>query len=659
MGAERAKSSAIRVFISYSRRDLEIADRLVGALEREDIEVTIDRRDLPYGEEWLKELADFIAGADTVVALVSPAFIASKACNWELGQVKATNKRLMPVVIEKVAIEDLPEAIGKIHLLPAQGAFDFEIHLKPLAEALNTDRQWVKEHTRLAAQARQWLARGRAPALLLRGTALADAESWQDRQPKAAPQPSDEILELMLASRRAATSRQRAIAAGSLLAAAFAFALAGAAAFQWQRAETSYTAARTNLDSLIKDLAAEMQDAEGIPVETVQRILKNGERLAANLKEASGGDMRLEASRAAMFYEFGKTYQKIGRRDEAVKASDESLAIRRRLAAAHPQNLELAAALEESLDLAGDLEREQKQFPEAHELYGEAARTGLALNAKDPANPRYAVSLSKTLTRLGDLDCFGKNFFEAKGRYSDAFEKIKGVLRGSVGEPPPEVQRELTWNYNKIGDVSAGLKEYADADLAYSNGLCVREYLFSKDRTNTKLQHDISWSYSKIAGVKMQTGGFAGALDAAFASLAIRRKLAGSDPKNLIWRRDTAAALHQIAEVKAKAGDFSTARMFYLSAAEARLALKKEAPGDAGFAAAFQASMDGAKEALAKSLETRATPEERDYREVVAEEEMNAAAKAGAQARDPGACWNAILTGLRGRGAESGQSAVK
>ncbi len=292
MGAERAKSSAIRVFISYSRRDLEIADRLVGALEREGFEVAIDRRDLPYGEEWLKELADFIAGADTVVALVSPAFIASKACNWELGQVKATNKRLMPVVIEKVAIEDLPEAIGKIHLLPAQGAFDFEIHLKPLAEALNIDRQWVKEHTRLAGQARQWLARGRAPALLLRGTALADAESWQDRQPNAAPQPSDEILELMLASRRAATSRQRAIAAGSLLAAAFAFALAGAAAFQWQRAETSYAAARTNLDSLIKDLAAEMQD-EGMPVTTVQKILKNGERLAANLKAASGGDMRL------------------------------------------------------------------------------------------------------------------------------------------------------------------------------------------------------------------------------------------------------------------------------------------------------------------------------------------------------------------------------
>ena len=229
MGSQNTNSGAIRVFISYSRRDLEIADRLVEALDGEGFQVIIDRRDLPYGEEWAKELTDFIAGADTVVALVSPAFIASKACNWELGQVKDTNKRLVPLVIEPVPVADLPETIGKIHLLPPAGAFDFGLHLRALVNALNTDRQWIKEHTRLAGLARQWLTRGRAPALLLRGSALADAESWQDRQPRAAPPPSEEILELMLASRRAATKRQRAIAAGSLLAALFAFALAGLA----------------------------------------------------------------------------------------------------------------------------------------------------------------------------------------------------------------------------------------------------------------------------------------------------------------------------------------------------------------------------------------------------------------------------------------------
>jgi tetratricopeptide (TPR) repeat protein len=654
MSPRAQNSDAIGVFISYSQRDLLAADRLVEALEEEGFKVTIDRRDLPYGEEWLLELTEFIAGSDTVVALVSPAFIASRACNWELGQVRATNKRLVPVVIEPVVIEDLPETIRKIQLLPAQGAFDFEAHLKPLAEVLNTDRQWIKEHTRLADRARQWISRGRPAALLLRGSALADAEAWQDRQPKAAPAPSEEILELMLASRRAATRRQRAIAAGSFFAAIVAFALAAAAAFQWRRAETSYAAARTNFDTLIKVLAAEMQNAEGMTAETVNRILSNGQELAANLKEASGGDARLEATRGSMFYQFGKTYQKINRRAEAIKASNESLEIWRRLSTAHPHNQSYAAGLAESLDLAGDLEREQRQFTKAREFYEQSVRIGSALNAKFPANVDYTVQLSKTLIRLGDLDRFDKKFAEAKERYAEAFEKTKAALRRTRSEPPIGLQRELTWNYNKIGDVSADLKDYAGADAAYKNGLCAREYLSSKDPGDTQLQHDISWSLSRIASVRLQTGDFSGALDAEFASLAIRRKLAEtSDPKNRIWRRDLAASLHQIGEIDAKAGDYASAIAFFVAASEARLALKKDAPEDAAIAASFQASMTRAREARAKRLEQQADWTERPYREAVAEEEQAAAARARANARDPSVCFNAIIEGLRAKAAET------
>ena len=60
-----------------------------------------------------------------------------------------------------------------------------------------------------------------------------------------------------------------------------------------------------------------------------------------------------------MFYEFGKTYQKIGRREEAIRASNEGLAIRRRLAEADPGN-ETGAAIVQSLDLRGILSARTK-----------------------------------------------------------------------------------------------------------------------------------------------------------------------------------------------------------------------------------------------------------------------------------------------------------
>ena len=68
----------LRVFISYSRRDTAEADWLVTTLADRGFEVTIDRRDLPLGEKWQTELADFIHLADTVVWLVSDASVQSK-----------------------------------------------------------------------------------------------------------------------------------------------------------------------------------------------------------------------------------------------------------------------------------------------------------------------------------------------------------------------------------------------------------------------------------------------------------------------------------------------------------------------------------------------------------------------------------------------------
>ena len=223
----------LKLFISYSRRDMAAADALVAALEGEDFEITIDRRDLPYGEEWQNELADFIRGSDTVVWLVSPDSITSKWCNWELGEVGRLNKRLVPVKIRQVEPEELPESLGRIHLLPAEGAFVPAVHLPTLVTTLNTDRGWVKEATRLADRAREWTAREKNSALLLRGPALKNAETWSTHQPKAVPGPSSEVLELILASRRGAARRQRWWIGGAAAAAVAGFSLAGFA--WWQR----------------------------------------------------------------------------------------------------------------------------------------------------------------------------------------------------------------------------------------------------------------------------------------------------------------------------------------------------------------------------------------------------------------------------------------
>ncbi|MCB1800723.1 MAG: toll/interleukin-1 receptor domain-containing protein [Gammaproteobacteria bacterium] len=208
--------TALTVFISYSRRDAPQADEIVSFLESDGFRVLIDRRDLPFGEEWKSELEYFIAEADCTVWLVSASSIDSQWCAWELEQVRLNRKRLVPVRLEAVAPERLPETIGRVHLLPASGSFALAEHGGLLAQTIRTNQVWIKEHTRLSNAAASWMSADRRRDLLLRGKALSSAEEWRDHQPDTSISPTEVTLDFISSSRSDATRRQRISTLGLL-----------------------------------------------------------------------------------------------------------------------------------------------------------------------------------------------------------------------------------------------------------------------------------------------------------------------------------------------------------------------------------------------------------------------------------------------------------
>src|SRR5207245_61491 len=76
---ERGK---LRVFISYSRDDLDFADQLDIALRLLGFDTSLDRHAISGGEEWRQRLGNLIREADTVVFVLSPASAESQICTW-------------------------------------------------------------------------------------------------------------------------------------------------------------------------------------------------------------------------------------------------------------------------------------------------------------------------------------------------------------------------------------------------------------------------------------------------------------------------------------------------------------------------------------------------------------------------------------------------
>lgn len=69
------------IFISYSRRDLGFAQKIVDALAASKLDTWIDWKSIPKGEDWQQEIYRGIEEADAFLFLISPDSVVSEPCN--------------------------------------------------------------------------------------------------------------------------------------------------------------------------------------------------------------------------------------------------------------------------------------------------------------------------------------------------------------------------------------------------------------------------------------------------------------------------------------------------------------------------------------------------------------------------------------------------
>jgi TIR domain len=129
--ADASAHHKAKVFISYSRDDINFADQLVAALEGTGFDPLIDRHSIPGGEDWKAQLRHMIVEADSIVFVLSPRSAASKLCEWEVEEADQLNKRLIPIVVRVARWRFGAAALGqsKLHLLLC-GSEGIELRLR-------------------------------------------------------------------------------------------------------------------------------------------------------------------------------------------------------------------------------------------------------------------------------------------------------------------------------------------------------------------------------------------------------------------------------------------------------------------------------------------------------------------------------------------------
>ena len=204
------------VFISYSRKDKSFIQKLKDGLDQAGVQAWVDWEGIELASDWMATITTAIQGTDAFLFVISPDSLTSKVCADELSLGLKLNKKLIPILHrEPEKGTTMHEKLAATNWVYLRQADNFEETLPKLIQAINTDLDWVRQHTQLLRQATEWENKNKNSSFLLHGEELKDAEAWMTQ---ASGKVNRQILPLqadyIAASRKATDRRQRVVLAG-------------------------------------------------------------------------------------------------------------------------------------------------------------------------------------------------------------------------------------------------------------------------------------------------------------------------------------------------------------------------------------------------------------------------------------------------------------
>ncbi|HEY9610556.1 toll/interleukin-1 receptor domain-containing protein [Allocoleopsis sp.] len=128
----------MKLFLSYSRHDEEIAHKLANFLNKYH-NIWFDKQDILAGDDWSLKIKQGINHCDVLLFLVSPNSLGSTYCAYEVKAAIQQKKTVIPLMLENTL---LPPHLAKLQWVFLE---DFETGLCELLGALSNRpaRAWL------------------------------------------------------------------------------------------------------------------------------------------------------------------------------------------------------------------------------------------------------------------------------------------------------------------------------------------------------------------------------------------------------------------------------------------------------------------------------------------------------------------------------------
>ncbi len=197
------------IFISYSKKDMDFAVRLVDDLETAGFSVWIDR-EIGGGEEWQQSIEENLDTAQEVIVILSPNSVESSWVQHEGSIAYGLKKQIYPILIEDIPVESLPIWMKQIQFISFV-TWEYQVALKQLIAALTPVDPLQEAIDFYQNLLNSQVAAHKQTGDLIGTASLREIESYKDRMEINA-----ETQELLDKS-RVEIARQRLLARGGVI----------------------------------------------------------------------------------------------------------------------------------------------------------------------------------------------------------------------------------------------------------------------------------------------------------------------------------------------------------------------------------------------------------------------------------------------------------
>jgi serine/threonine protein kinase len=328
---------------------------------------------------------------------------------------------------------------------------------------------------------------------------------------------------------------------------------ANASSLEAQAARAKSEERRADVENLLNFMLVDLRrDLAPIgrlePLEEVARkTIEYLDKIPADEESRQG-----KRQRGIAYESIGDVFKDQGNLEEAMKAFQTSLQIRRSLAAENPDDLQLRRELASTLENIAGVHSDRAEHAKSLELRREALEIARALERTRPQEAALQRDIAVALHGIGmTLGSMGQPA-ESLEAYQESLATWEALERKTPGDNA--VESGLAAIHNNLGVfyMNAGMLQDARKHFYASHEIRDRRGL--EDPENAIKVHQRAWSYCNVGWVFRAEKKYEESLAAYQTALDIRKSLLLLDPINAEWQRDVAVSLELLAQVGEEAG---------------------------------------------------------------------------------------------------------